>query len=75
MAKLLWEINRPGGYGVQREVVANTRIAAIAIAESEWLKDNDWMNECVGTMNDDGTPFVRPPIPTFTAKKISESRW
>lgn len=56
------------------EVVANTRATAIAIAEAAWLQDTDWQRECVGMLNDDGTPFERCPIPEFKARKALNMR-
>ena len=70
MAKLKWEIYR-AGYGHQGDVVANTRLQAVAIAESEWLKATDYENELVGQQDEDGVIFTRSPIPEFTAKKIT----
>ena len=72
MAKLKWEINRPG-YGVQGQVVANTRADAIAAAESQWLRDTAWEEDVVGEKLDDGSVISRSPIPTFTANKLGRA--
>lgn len=72
MAKLTWEISREG-YGVQFEVVANTRSNAIANAEARFLFDTAWEDEVVGQVADDGVVITRSPIPEFKAKKLPSS--
>ena len=69
MAKINWQISQED-YGPQFEVVANTRADAIAIAEAGFLELTACQAELVGSFNDDGTPFTRSPVPTFTAKKL-----
>ena len=68
--KFNWVIfNSERGY--QHEVVAATNADAVAIAESEWLKEErGWKNEVVGEIGDDGNVITLSPIPTFTAKRI-----
>ena len=72
MAKINWEISREG-YGVQYEIVASTRSDAILKAGAQYLSDTDYEVELVGSANDDGTLFVRSPIPEFKAKKLGNS--
>ena len=72
MAKLNWEISRPG-YGVQFEVVANTRSEALGKAEAQFLLDTAWELEVVGTTDDDGDVFYRSPIPEYDATKLGRA--
>lgn len=65
--KITWEIEREG-YGVQREVVAPTRSAALAIAEAEWLKDTaEYRGEFV---DEDGVKHAALEMPVFKARKL-----
>lgn len=72
MAKLKWEISRPG-YGVQFDVVANTRTEAIGKAEAQYLADTAWELEVVGEPDDDGNVIRRSPIPDYVAVKIGRA--
>ena len=69
MAKLTWQIIQPE-YGTYTTLVAPTRALAVAIAESEWLKDNAWAREMDGTTDPDtGEMYHMPCIPTFIAQR------
>jgi hypothetical protein len=64
--KINWEISMEG-YGFQGVVVASTRLAALGIAEAQWLKTwgdclNDWVDQ-------DGTVVLALKMPAYTARK------
>ena len=70
MRKIIWTIVHPEN-GPQYDVVSNTRAGAIIKAEDAFLELHSWANELLGTVNDDGTLFVRPTMPAFTAIKVN----
>lgn len=72
MAKLVWEISRPG-YGVQFNIVASTRSDAVAKAEAQYLRDTAWEDDLVGVADDDGRVISRSPIPDYVATKLGRA--
>jgi len=68
MAKLNWAISSEYGYNF--DVTASTRDEAILKAEAIYLNETSWEEEYIGQLNEDGSPFVRSPVPTYIAKKI-----
>jgi len=68
MAKLNWAISSEYGYNF--DLIANTREDAIRKAEVIYLNETSWEEEYIGQLNEDGSPFIRSPIPTYTASKI-----
>lgn len=69
MAKIKWQVSKEG-YGVQFEVIKNTRSDAIAYAEALYMQETAFEDELIGSINEDGSLFERSKVPVFTAKKV-----
>lgn len=70
--KINWEINLEG-YGPQGVVVAPTRVAALGIAEAQWLK---MCRDCRKSfVDDDGTVVPELQMPAFTARKCDSDHF
>ena len=64
--KINWEISMEG-YGPQYEVVAPTRVAALGIAEAQWMET--WGDCLKSWVDEDGTVVPALAMPTYTARK------
>jgi len=65
--KINWEISIEG-YGPQYDVIAPTRLAALGIAEQQWLKDTADYRESF--IDDDGTVIPALVMPIYIARKM-----